>query len=576
MIRVETPDFTSNFAGHQPHIFVAAAMSLEAALNLSIPELLRVLNEKLGLECTRAQQLRLPSVPASITSLGAEVSTLSRPIAASLVVGSNATLQIESLEARAREISELIPSLRNLLRPVNRLPPEILSRIARFMDRDATDARPMIPLTHVCRYLRESIVSTPGNWTLISSGRVRLSKLSLERCRAAPLKLQLSIPQLEKNPRFTALIAPYIQNTESLDICSISTIRELAQALQYFPQSMPNLRTLLLSSDPPSPRAHVSADPFEQLTLALAHLSLESVTLFPSLRRLTTLKNLSIANLQLDLHIDALLDFLEANPVLERASLTVRLTQRAHWDSRRQFGIVNRLKILSIWSDDAAHTNAFISRIPLQRGARLEIYFYGGRAKLGGALSGISLTHLSNLQSPTFMEYCPDKKRIELLGPNGRFSFGGNTRQTAPFAEFSLFQLTNIKVFCLTRRVLGPMDVRTRIAFPLLALQALETLAIERVVAIPHLLSTLFADPSASPSLNTLAFLDCCLDEACMEALTKFASDRKTTTSARLHRAIIVSSGQRLPDFASVNALREHVPVVDVRMGKVLRVEDLL
>ena len=49
-------------------------MSLEAALDLSIPELLRVLSEKLGLECTRAREIRLPPVPTSITSLEAEVS----------------------------------------------------------------------------------------------------------------------------------------------------------------------------------------------------------------------------------------------------------------------------------------------------------------------------------------------------------------------------------------------------------------------------------------------------------------------------------------------------------------------
>ena len=49
-------------------------MSSEAALDLSIPELLRVLNEKLGLECTRAREIRLPAVPASITSLEAEAS----------------------------------------------------------------------------------------------------------------------------------------------------------------------------------------------------------------------------------------------------------------------------------------------------------------------------------------------------------------------------------------------------------------------------------------------------------------------------------------------------------------------
>ena len=49
-------------------------MSLEAARGLSIPDLLRLLNEKLGLECTRVREIPLsPAVPAP--TLGSEVST---------------------------------------------------------------------------------------------------------------------------------------------------------------------------------------------------------------------------------------------------------------------------------------------------------------------------------------------------------------------------------------------------------------------------------------------------------------------------------------------------------------------
>ena len=103
---------------------------------------------------------------------------------------------------------------------------------------------------------------------------------------------------------------------------------------------------------------------------------------------------------------------------------------------------------------------------------------------------------------------------------------------------------------------------------PLLPLRALETLAVEREFAVPHLLSAFFADPSALPSLKTLAFTDCHLDGACMETLTKFASDRKNTTSAWLYRVVIVSSVRSLPSAALIDALWEHVPVVDVRTGR--------
>ena len=48
-------------------------MSLEAARNLSIPDLLSVLNEKLGLECTRLKETLLPCT-VSATFLQSEVS----------------------------------------------------------------------------------------------------------------------------------------------------------------------------------------------------------------------------------------------------------------------------------------------------------------------------------------------------------------------------------------------------------------------------------------------------------------------------------------------------------------------
>ena len=49
-------------------------MSSNAALNLSVPELLRTLNEKLGLECTRARESCSPPILSSISSAEAEVS----------------------------------------------------------------------------------------------------------------------------------------------------------------------------------------------------------------------------------------------------------------------------------------------------------------------------------------------------------------------------------------------------------------------------------------------------------------------------------------------------------------------
>ena len=409
---------------------------------------------------------------------------------------------------------------------------------------------------------------------MISSKSVALTELSLGRCQAASLELWLSMGQVRENPRFTAAITPYMQNTGTLHVHCISTIGELAQALPNFPQSMPNLRSLSFSSDLVRAHQDVSTDPFGQLPFALTHLSLTSIPLYPSFRRLTTLTNLSIHNHHFDLHLDTLLDFLEANRALQHVNLNLQLAQPAFQNARRRVGIMNNLQGLSICSTSAAEINAFISRIPLQKGARLEIMFHDWSAGLIEVLSDISVTHFSNLQSPTSMEYRPDDRMIELLGPNGGFMFRcGVPQRSAPFVEFSLLQLTDIKAFRLVRRALEPGEPHSnlrRITFPPLALRVVEAFTIEHELSVPHLLSALFADPSVSSSLKTLGFLDCHLDEACMEALTRFVSDRKNTSSAWLRRIVIVSLRQNLPSAASIDALGEVVPVVDVRVGKTL------
>ena len=94
---------------------------------------------------------------------------LDLPILKTVTAGSHTITgipQIKRLETRAQDVLRFILSLQNLSQPVNRLPPEILSRIAQCSLNAAVDARPIVPLTHVCRYWRDSITSDPANWTL--------------------------------------------------------------------------------------------------------------------------------------------------------------------------------------------------------------------------------------------------------------------------------------------------------------------------------------------------------------------------------------------------------------------------
>jgi hypothetical protein len=493
----------------------------------------------------------------------------------------------------------LIPSLKNLLQSVNRLPPEILSRIARHVpDADERDARSIIPITHVCRYWRKSIISTPENWTSIYSGSFGLAKLSLQRCKAAPLKLLLDTRKVKRNPRFSDLIKPYIQNTETLRLSHISTVEELEQTLQKFPRSIPSLRSLSLTG-PRGADWDWSRDPCEPLASPLTHLSLVDIPLYRSFLRFQSLTALTLRHHRFNLHLDTLLDLLEMNRSLERATLDVRFTHPSLRNSHRQIPVKNnKLRNLSIYSGDSFDNKALVSNIAVQRGAHLEIILCDRNAGLNDIRFVISTAHLLNLRSPTFMEYWPDKRRIRLFGPNGSFSFERPPATEGPFVEFPLLPLNNIRALTLTRPAAseeprvepfvfsGPFGISRQtvhvpsvvpsesrvkpFVFPPLSLPALETFSIEHEINASYLLSRLFSAPSSYPSLKILAFLNCDLDDAFMAKLTRFCDNRRNTTSARLYRVVIVDSKGNIPNVCSIDMLRERVPVVDVRVGKEL------
>ena len=87
------------------------------------------------------------------------------------------------------------------------------------------------------------------------------------------------------------------------------------------------------------------------------------------------------------------------------------------------------------------------------KGAELEVSYYGDTdARMGAidVLSGISITHLSNLSSPTSLEYyAGTMRRIRLLGQNGTVSLSSDFDSDIPFAEFPRLPLSNIRRFHL-------------------------------------------------------------------------------------------------------------------------------
>ena len=422
----------------------------------------------------------------------------------------------------------------------------------------------------MCRYWRDSIISTPGNWTIISNSQANLATLSLERAKAAPLEIYLDMEEMRESPQFLDLLIPHLQNTRTLLVDRLSTHEDLFLFSQH---PMTNLRSLTLSGGGRADRDR-SIDPFESSAYTLRYLKLDRVPLYPSFLDLKTLTELDLRDLQCDLHLDTILDFLEENHSLARATVWIRFIGPSLRSSRRRTAIGNRLLSLRITCNDAMDGQALISSIALSKGAELKFNCRGDydvRVGVIDVLSGISTSHLSCLISPTFMLYVVRSRFIQLLGPNGTASFYSDSDSNIPFVEFPRLPLTNIRHFRLHNyewRPPGPTSFPQLTSFP-----ALETLTIESGIKLSHLLSALFSNPSALPSLKTLAFLNCVITEEFMQELSQFASDRKNATLARIHRVIIIHPNGLFPSNASIRKLGERVPIVDVRVAEELPTE---
>ena len=449
-----------------------------------------------------------------------------------------------------------------MLQPVNKLPPEIIPRIAQHVLQGHIDTKPIIPLTHVCRYWRQSIISAPENWTLISSDRMSLMALTLERSKSAPLQLEIrNSTRIGQN--FRDLITPHLQNTETLKFWALTTIENFTRVFPNFPQSMPNLRLLELHHAVDAPRWDRSIDPFGLFPNTLKSLRLYDIPLYPPFLEIRTLTELSLQYDVVQPSLDTLLDVLEENRSLESVHLNIDSDEYPTHISQRPAVVLNQLHNLSITCWDATITRTLVSNIPVRRGAHLGVTLRGSSAGLGlnDILSGISMTHLSNLSSPTLMTYQIRPREIQLIGPNGSFSYIHPGALIPPFVEFLVLPLTDVKELRLLHS--GPSVAFHPSSFP-----TLEALTIKHYTDISHLFSTLFPDPSLFSSLKTLGFFHCDITEKFMEELTRFTSDRKNTTSTSFHRVVFVHRSRRFSTFASTHGLEEHVPIVEVRFGR--------
>ncbi|KAF9792075.1 hypothetical protein BJ322DRAFT_1215329 [Thelephora terrestris] len=152
-------------------------------------------------------------------------------------------LKQEDVRKMQQDFSNLLPkfkALRNVLAPINKLPPEVLSRIPRFFP-----IRDLVVATQVCRYWRTTFISCGPLWCNIDCPRVSEALTCLHRSKGSPLHVSVrKIPDDE----LLARLSPHIERMKSLQLKPRWSVAQSVFA--RFTEPAPNLEKLTVICHP--------------------------------------------------------------------------------------------------------------------------------------------------------------------------------------------------------------------------------------------------------------------------------------------------------------------------------------
>lgn len=262
--------------------------------------------------------------------------------------------QILDLGQEIVQILATIRSAMNHVKPVNRLPPEILTKVFEFRKSEGD----LIAATHVCARWRATLLSTPFLWTKINFEDIVRATAYIERSRTAPIDVTVSKSRSFLGPEGAFLGAlHWVARMKSLHIdAEEEQIKAIAKRLCL---KTPNLQSLSLKARTGrfSSTGNTSGGaiyiPHEFLgrhapslrSLAFSSVSPSVVFNFP-LPELTTIDWVAETAY---VGIEELLDLLASTPLLEVVKIHVRL-RKTRADTPLREVTLNRLRKLD-WGD---------------------------------------------------------------------------------------------------------------------------------------------------------------------------------------------------------------------------------
>jgi len=541
-------------------------MAPDATHGPSIEQLISALDRKLLMECGQIQSVMPPTSRAL-------VATLAKKVPSQKLKGSpralTRCLQVDILERHAQEVIREVRTLRNSLRPVNRLPPEVLTFCATLVSDG--DPRSIVALTHVCRYWREAIGSNPRNWRSISTSWKRLVPLCLERAGAVPLVVDIAVPDGKGDEKFLKALIPNIPRTGSLRLTGYSSVEAVADDLPgFFDSPILNLVSLELQQSvapaQPFPSNEMPTPPVFSNVRTLKSLHLTQTPIYPALFNIASLVELKLIGYTSPFEFGTFIGFLDSHIALEFVDLDIQFTDGSVWTTPARKVALARLRHLSITCSESTDSKGLLSCVSLPRGVRLEV-FSTKRRDCPGLSSFLPspLNPIQELLNPiTTVKSQFTPPVLHLTGKNSFFSFTALAGWGEVYPGITLFSITAVREFHLD--IHPCTSTNNNLSWVLKRLPALETLVISETRIPPEVLSVLAAEPVLCPFLKTVAFFNCDMAEDVIKELGDVIAKRRDSLATRLYRVVIVNSTATPPNLKVIQQLRKSVPCVEVRV----------
>ena len=396
------------------------------------------------------------------------------------------------------------------------------------------DPRPIVPLTHVCRYWRRSIGSNPRSWASIATGWKRLVPLCLERAGAVPLAIDITVPEVKGDLEFINALSPHVARVAHLSLAGYPTIEAVANDLPNLLTSpMPNLTSLELQQveEPaelfPSNGAHIP--PIFQEVSKLKSLCLTRTPIYPALFNIASLVELKLIGYTRPFLFGTSVGFLASNNDLETVVLDVKFVEGSVWRIPTRMVPLARLRHLTITCTNPTDAKGLLSCISLHIGTRLEVfcshwvspdsYLPSPPTPVQKILTPITVIKLQN----TPWEF-------HAFGDNGSFSFR-TSQAILRIPDLLLFPTYSVREFHVNNAPWTFTPVF--LVLTLGRLPALETLVITNTTSwATGTFESLAVQPLLCPSLKTIVFFDCTLTPEVMKELEGVVEKRKGMEAA--------------------------------------------